>query len=91
MVHQDDDDIELSSIEDDKNGFDLPAISNSISQILQAIGEDPTREGLVRTPDRVARAYQEILGGYHVDPVKLVNGALFNDLLRLWTDGRPHM
>lgn len=78
MVHQDDDDIELSSIEDDKNGFDLPAISNSISQILQAIGEDPTREGLVRTPDRVARAYQEILGGYHVDPVKLVNGALFN-------------
>ena len=78
MIHQDDDDIELSSIEDDKNGFDLPAISNSISQILQAIGEDPTREGLVRTPDRVARAYQEILGGYHVDPVNLVNGALFN-------------
>ena len=78
MIHQDDDDIELSSIEDDKNGFDLPAISNSISQILQAIGEDPTREGLVRTPDRVARAYQEILAGYHVDPVKLVKGTLLN-------------
>ena len=75
---EDDDDIVLSATTVGKSSFDLPAITNSVSQILQAIGEDPTREGLVRTPERVARAYQEILAGYQTDPVQLVNGALFN-------------
>lgn len=75
---EDDDDIVLSATTVEKSSFDLPAITNSVSQILQAIGEDPAREGLVRTPERVARAYQEILGGYQTDPVQLVNGALFN-------------
>jgi len=75
---EDDDDIVLSATTVEKSSFDLPAITNSVSQILQAIGEDPTREGLVRTPERVARAYQEILAGYQTDPVQLVNGALFN-------------
>ena len=74
----DDDDIVLSATTVGKSSFDLPAITNSVSQILQAIGEDPAREGLVRTPERVARAYQEILAGYQTDPVQLVNGALFN-------------
>lgn len=75
---EDDDDIVLSATTVEKSSFDLPAITNSVSQILQAIGEDPAREGLVRTPERVARAYQEILAGYQTDPVQLVNGALFN-------------
>ena len=75
---EEDDDIVLSATTVGKSSFDLPAITNSVSQILQAIGEDPAREGLVRTPERVARAYQEILAGYQTDPVQLVNGALFN-------------
>ena len=75
---EDDDDIVLSATTVGKSSFDLPAITNSVSQILQAIGEDPAREGLVRTPERVARVYQEILAGYQTDPVQLVNGALFN-------------
>ena len=75
---EDDDDIVLSATTVGKSSFDLPAITNSVSQILQAIGEDPGREGLVRTPEGVARAYQEILAGYQTDPVQLVNGALFN-------------
>ena len=75
---EEDDDIVLSATTVEKSSFDLPAITNSVSQILQAIGEDPAREGLVRTPERVARAYQEILAGYQTDPVQLVNGALFN-------------
>lgn len=75
---EDDDDIVLSANTVGKSSFDLPTITNSVSQILQAIGEDPAREGLVRTPERVARAYQEILAGYQTDPVQLVNGALFN-------------
>jgi len=78
MTFEEDDDIVLSATTVGKSSFDLPAITNSVSQILQAIGEDPAREGLVRTPERVARAYQEILGGYQTDPVQLVNGALFN-------------
>jgi GTP cyclohydrolase I len=41
-------------------------------------GEDPEREGLQRTPHRVARMYDELLAGYKVDPVTLVNGALFD-------------
>jgi len=78
MTYDYDDDFALIPNLDEGNGFDIPAITSSVSEILKAIGEDPEREGLVRTPERVARAYQEILGGYQTDPVKLVNSALFN-------------
>jgi len=53
-------------------------IACAVQAILQAIGEDLNREGLQRTPDRVARMYEELTAGYHVDPVKLVNNALFD-------------
>jgi len=46
--------------------------------ILYAIGEDVNREGLLNTPARVARAYAELTAGYHVDPVRLINGAVFD-------------
>ncbi len=46
--------------------------------ILQAIGEDVNREGLLNTPARVARAYAELTAGYHVDPVRLINDAVFD-------------
>ena len=61
----------------DYNAIDKKKIVEAVSKILSAIGEDPQREGLVRTPHRVANAYEEILGGYTMDPVKLINGALF--------------
>ncbi|MCA9991168.1 MAG: GTP cyclohydrolase I FolE [Ardenticatenaceae bacterium] len=54
------------------------AIEAAVQTILANVGEDPDRQGLVGTPNRVARMYDEILAGYHVDPVKLVNGALFD-------------
>jgi GTP cyclohydrolase I len=54
------------------------AIEKAVRQILINIGEDPDRQGLQRTPDRVARMYDELMAGYHVDPVKLINGALFD-------------
>lgn len=50
----------------------------SVRDILTNIGEDPEREGLLNTPNRVARMYDELTAGYHVDPVKLINGAVFN-------------
>ncbi len=52
-------------------------IEDATVQVLQAVGEDPNREGLVKTPDRVARMYDELLSGYRADPAKVINDALF--------------
>jgi GTP cyclohydrolase I len=52
-------------------------IECAVREILVAIGEDVEREGLLRTPHRIARMYEELTAGYHVDPVKLVNNAIF--------------
>jgi GTP cyclohydrolase IA len=56
---------------------DHDAIEAATLGILQAVGEDPAREGLARTPNRVARMYDELLSGYRTDPAKLINDALF--------------
>jgi GTP cyclohydrolase I len=53
-------------------------IEASVRKILTNIGEDPDREGLLSTPDRVARMYDELTVGYHTDPVKLINDAVFD-------------
>ncbi|MBA3531745.1 MAG: GTP cyclohydrolase I FolE [Ardenticatenales bacterium] len=52
-------------------------IAGHVREILIGLGEDPEREGLQRTPERVARMYAELTEGYHVDPVKLINDAIF--------------
>lgn len=54
------------------------AIADAVRTILVNVGEDPTREGLLKTPERVARAYDELLEGYRVDPVALINDAFFD-------------
>lgn len=54
------------------------AIESAVRTILENVGENPQRDGLIGTPNRIARMYDEILAGYHVDPIKLVNGALFD-------------
>lgn len=61
------------------DGVDQSAICNAVEQLLNAIGEDPQREGLANTPDRVARMYAELLEGYWQDPLTLLNGALFDE------------
>ncbi len=48
-----------------------------IRSMLEHIGEDPAREGLLKTPERVARAWGEIAGGYAMDPGAMVRKALF--------------
>ena len=58
--------------------IDFKKIEESVTNILCAVGEDPSREGLAGTPDRVARAYGELLEGYRTDPIKLVNDATFS-------------
>jgi len=57
--------------------IDQEAIKEAVIQLLQAIGEDPDREGLMRTPERVSRMYAELLDGYRMDPIAIVNDALF--------------
>ena len=55
----------------------LPALQTHVRAILEQIGEDPTREGLAKTPARVARAYEFLTSGYAKDPKAVINGALF--------------
>lgn len=59
------------------NGVDQPTIQDAVHQMLVAFGEDPERDGLKRTPERVGRMYEELLSGYRTDPIKLVNEAMF--------------
>ncbi len=59
------------------DGIDQASIQQAIRQLLQAVGEDPDRQGLVDTPRRIAEMYVELLDGYRVDPIELLNGALF--------------
>lgn len=57
---------------------DQAAVERSVEVLLSAIGEDPNRQGLIDTPRRVAKAYQELVSGYTTDPVSLVNNAVFD-------------
>jgi len=47
---------------------DLPKIQRAVRDILEAVGEDPDRDGLLETPARVARMYKEMFAGLHLDP-----------------------
>src|SRR5689334_19474462 len=62
---------------DDAGGAANGGIEAAVRRILLEIGEDPTREGLVGTPDRMHRMYHELTAGYHVDPERLINKAIF--------------
>lgn len=62
----------------DSQPMDKKKIIEAVENILDAIGEDTSREGLVKTPARVANAYEEILSGYKTDRDSLINGALFS-------------
>ncbi|MDX1601294.1 MAG: GTP cyclohydrolase I FolE [Anaerolineales bacterium] len=53
-------------------------VENAVTDLLHAVGEDVDRQGLRETPERVARMYDELLAGYHVDPYELINDALFD-------------
>jgi GTP cyclohydrolase IA len=52
-------------------------VQKSARAMLVAFGEDIEREGLQRTPERIARMYEELLSGYRADPVAMLNDALF--------------
>lgn len=53
-------------------------IECAVRDILTAVGEEPDREGLRATPKRIARMYEELTAGYHVDGKALINDAVFD-------------
>ncbi|MDA0714682.1 MAG: GTP cyclohydrolase I FolE [Bacteroidetes bacterium] len=62
---------------DDYNDEKVNSISSVYGQVLKNIGEDPTREGLVKTPERVAKALQYLTHGYDLDPAEILKSAMF--------------
>ena len=56
---------------------DIARMQDLVRQLLEELGEDPQREGLLNTPLRVAKALSFLTSGYRTDPVQLINGAIF--------------
>jgi len=54
-------------------------VASHIEAVLREIGEDPQREGLLRTPQRVGKAFQFLTKGYHEDPEAILRSALFEE------------
>lgn len=54
-------------------------LEGAVTTILEGVGEDPSREGLLRTPHRVAKAYEFLTKGYRADIDDIVNNAIFNE------------
>lgn len=64
----------ISSVEDRQS-----LLQQHYEQILSLIGEDPKREGLVKTPERVAKALQFLTQGYEQDPAQILRSAMFRE------------
>ena len=56
-----------------------PKLEYIYTQMLESIGEDPTREGILKTPQRAAKALQFLMQGYHQNVEEVVNDAIFNE------------
>ncbi|MBY0401432.1 GTP cyclohydrolase I FolE [Myxococcota bacterium] len=61
-----------------KGGQGSDPIESNVEAILKELGEDPTRDGLLKTPQRVAKAMRFFAKGYHQDPAEILTGALFD-------------
>ena len=55
----------------------IEILKENYEVILEEIGEDPNREGLLKTPERVAKAMQYLTHGYHIDPSEILKSAMF--------------
>lgn len=64
---------------DDRLGTLGADMERAIRTLLVEIGEDPERQGLAATPERVRRTYAELTEGYRVDPDELLNGAFYEE------------
>lgn len=62
-----------------EQNIDRRSAEGQIRDLLRALGEDPDREGLARTPERVVESYRFLTSGYGETPEEVVNGAVFNE------------
>ena len=64
---------------DQYNPKTIRSIAKKYTDILRDIGEDPTREGLEKTPERVAKSLQFLTHGYNLDPAEILRSAMFTE------------
>ncbi len=64
---------------DQYNPDAIRRIAEKYREVLQDIGEDPDREGLIKTPERVAKALQYLTHGYDLDPAEILRSAMFTE------------
>lgn len=67
------------ALDEKTNGCHNPELESLVRQMLTLLGENPKREGLVRTPYRVARAYETLTSGYQMKLEQIVNNAIFTE------------
>jgi len=67
------------SVNESEKPIQHEKIKNATCEILSAIGENPKREGLIETPDRVARSFDYLTSGYNENVDEIINDAIFHD------------
>lgn len=73
---------EETNFTNEKRGADQTRIARAVREILIAIGEDPEREGLAETPERVAEAYAHLFAGLFEEPARYLEGSSFAEGVR---------
>lgn len=68
--------------EDIYDGSVTEQIADHVREILKLLGEDESREGLIKTPERVAKSLQYLTKGYHEDGVEIIHSAIFDEEYR---------
>ena len=71
--------IEIKEYDNEKYREGIEELADHYEKILSLLGEDPTREGLEKTPMRVTKAMQTLTKGYHMDAHKILTDALFKE------------
>ncbi len=74
--------VNASELQDERNIYDeekTRQLGVHYKQVLTLLGEDPTREGLLKTPERVAKAMQFLTKGYNEDPEEILRSAMFRE------------
>lgn len=64
---------------DNYNEITTIKLASNYKEVLTELGEDPSREGLLKTPERVAKAMQFLTQGYHIDPSEILKSAMFQE------------
>jgi GTP cyclohydrolase IA len=70
--------LELAEDRAHENGEPVGEVAAMVRSLIESIGEDPQRDGLLHTPERFERAFRYLTSGYQQDPGKILNGAVFD-------------